>query len=157
VAPDRIRFDGHVEVGVKMAEAICRRLRFSNDDTEQILALVNNHMRFASVGQMKESTLKKFLRMPRFEEHLDLHRMDCQASHGDLSLYAFAKEKLATIPEDEMRPTPLVNGDDLIAAGYAPGPRFKEILQLVEDGQLDGRLHSKQDAMEWISRDFPVE
>jgi poly(A) polymerase len=157
VAPDRIRFDGHVEIGVKMAEAICRRLRFSNDDTEQILALVNNHMRFAHVGQMKESTLKKFLRMPKFEEHLDLHRMDCQASHGDLTLYEFAKEKLASIPIEEMRPAPLVNGDDLIAAGYAPGPGFKEILSLVEDAQLEGRLRSKQDAMAWIAREFPTQ
>jgi len=157
VAPDRIRFDGHVEVGVKMSEAICRRLRFSNDDTEQILALVNNHMRFAHIGQMKESTLKKFLRMAKFEEHLDLHRMDCQASHGNLSLYEFAKEKLASIPPDEMRPTPLVNGQDLIAAGYVPGPRFKEILSVVEDGQLEGRFHSKQDAMNWIAKEFPVQ
>src|SRR5246127_515558 len=90
VAPDRIRFDGHVEVGVKMAEQICRRLRFSNHDTEQILALVSNHMRFAHVTRMKESTLKKFLRMPRFEEHLALHRADCEASHGDLTSYQFA-------------------------------------------------------------------
>src|SRR5215831_3397733 len=79
VAPDRIRFDGHVEVGVKMAEAICRRLRFSNEETEQILALVENHMRFADVLRMKESTLKKFLRMPHFAEHLELHRIDCTA------------------------------------------------------------------------------
>jgi len=157
VAPDRIRFDGHVEVGVKMAEAICRRLKFSNDDTEQVLALVDHHMRFAHVAQMKESTLKKFLRMPRFEEHLDLHRMDCQASHGDLTLYDFAKQKLASIPAEEMRPAPLVNGDDLIAAGYAPGPRFKEILSLVEDGQLEGRLRSKQEAMDWVAREFPVQ
>jgi poly(A) polymerase len=157
VAPDRIRFDGHVEVGVRMAEAICRRLRFSNEDTEQVLALVDNHMRFAHVGQMKESTLKKFLRMPRFEEHLDLHRMDCQASHGDLTLYEFVKKKLASIPPDQMRPAPLVNGDDLIAAGYVPGPRFKDILSCVEDGQLEGRLRSKQEAMEWIARQFPVQ
>jgi poly(A) polymerase len=91
VAPDRIRFDGHVEVGVKMAEEICHRLRFSNDDTAQILALVQNHMRFADVTRMRESTLKKFLRMPRFAEHLELHRMDCTSSHGDLTLYNFAK------------------------------------------------------------------
>jgi poly(A) polymerase len=100
VAPDRIRFDGHVEVGVKMAEDICRRLRFSNDDTEQVLALVNNHMRFADITRMKESTLKRFLRLPRFEEHLDMHRMDCQSSHGDLSLYNF-KEKLASTPRGD--------------------------------------------------------
>jgi poly(A) polymerase len=155
VAPDRIRFDGHVEVGVKMAEEICRRLRFSNDDTEQILALVNHHMRFGQITLMKESTLKKFLRMPKFEEHLDLHRMDCQASHGDLSSYGFAKEKLASIPPEKMRPAPFVTGNDLIAAGYAPGPRFKEILSAVEDGQLEGRLQSKEAAMELIAKEFP--
>jgi len=155
VAPDRIRFDGHVEVGVKMAEEICRRLRFSNEDTEQILALVNHHMRFAHVTQMKESTLKKFLRMPGFAEHLDLHRMDCQSSHGDLTSYNFAKEKLATIPPGKMRPAPLLTGDDLIEAGYAPGPRFKEILAAVEDGQLESRLQSKHEAMEFVGREFP--
>jgi poly(A) polymerase len=155
VAPDRIRFDGHVEVGVKMAEEICRRLRFSNEDTEQILALVNHHMRFAHVTQMKESTLKKFLRMPAFEEHLDLHRMDCQSSHGDLTSYSFAKEKLTSIPPEKMRPAPLLTGDDLIKAGYAPGPRFKEILAAVEDGQLESRLQSKREAMEFVGREFP--
>jgi poly(A) polymerase len=155
VAPDRIRFDGHVEVGMKMAEGICRRLRFSNDDTEQILALVQHHMRFGQITLMKESTLKKFLRMPKFEEHLDLHRMDCQSSHGDLSSYRFAQEKLAAIPPENMRPAPLVTGDDLIAAGYTPGPRFKEILSAVEDAQLEGRLQSTHDALEWIAHEFP--
>ena len=156
VAPDRIRFDGHVEVGVKMGEAICRRLRFSNDDTDQVLALIENHMRFGHVMQMKESTLKKFLRMPGFEEHLDLHRMDCQASHRIMSAYEFVQEKLASIPPEKMRPAPLVTGDDLIAAGYLPGPHFKEILAAVEDGQLEGRLQSKANAMQFVAREFPV-
>jgi len=156
VAPDRIRFDGHVEVGVKMAEALCRRLRFSNDDTEQILALIQNHMRFGQIMQMKESTLKKFLRMPNFEEHLDLHRMDCMASHRILSAYEFAQEKLASIPAEKMRPAPLITGDDLIAAGYAPGPRFKDILSAVEDGQLEGRLLSREEALTFVSHDFPL-
>src|ERR1700758_1861531 len=155
MAPDRIRFDGHVEVGVRMAEEICRRLRFSNDDTEQILSLVNQHMRFGQITLMKESTLKKFLRTPRFEEHLDLHRMDCQASHGDLSSYRFAKEQLAAIPPEKMRPAPLLTGHDLIAAGYTPGPLFKEILSIVEDGQLEGRLQSKDEAMQLVAREFP--
>jgi poly(A) polymerase len=155
VAPDRIRFDGHVEVGVKMAEALLRRLRFSNDDTEQILALIQNHMRFGQILQMKESTLKKFLRMPRFHEHLDLHRMDCMASHRILSAYEFAREKLASIPAEKMRPEPLITGEDLIAAGYAPGPRFKEILSAVEDGQLEGKLLSKEDALTFVTSQFP--
>jgi poly(A) polymerase len=156
VAPDRIRFDGHVEVGVKMAEAICRRFRFSNDDTEQILALVDNHMRFADVTRMKESTLKKFLRLPRFEEHLDLHRMDCMSSHRDLTLYDFAREKFVTLPREAIRPAPLVNGQDLMAMGYAPGPRFKEILTAVEDAQLEGELGSRDAALDFVRSQFPA-
>jgi poly(A) polymerase len=156
VAPDRIRFDGHVDIGVKMAEEICRRLRFSNEDTEQILTLVDNHMRFGHVPRMKESTLKKFLRMPRFEEHLELHRLDCQASHGDLATYNFTREKLAATPPEKMRPVPLLTGDDLIAAGYPPGPRFKQILTAVEDLQLEGRLQSKEEALAFVRGEFPV-
>jgi len=156
VAPDRIRFDGHVEVGVRMAEEICRRLRFSNDETEQIVALVDNHMRFAHVQRMKESTFKKFVRMPHFDEHLELHRIDCQASHGDLTSYNFTREKMATMPAEVMNPAPLITGDDLIAAGYKPGPQFKEILSAVEDGQLEGRLQSKDAALQLVAREFPV-
>ena len=157
VAPDRIRFDGHVDVGVKMAEEICRRLRFSNHDTAQILALIANHMRFAHTSRMKESTFKRFVRMPRFEEHLELHRLDCRASHGDLASYQFTRERIASIPPESIRPAPLVSGDDLIAAGYEPGPRFKEILSLVEDAQLEGRLPSKESAMEYVRQTFPRE
>ena len=156
IAPDRIRFDGHVEVGVKMAEEICRRLRFSNDDAGQILALVGNHMRFAQAQQMKESTLKKFMRMPRFQEHLELHRMDCQASHGDLTSLNFLREKMAATPVEVMRPAPLITGDDLIDAGYSPGPRFKEILAAIEDGQLEGRLRDRDAAMEFVGQQFPT-
>ena len=156
VAPDRIRFDSHVEVGVKMAEAICRRLRFSNDETEQILALVDNHMRFGHVGRMKESTLKRFLRMPAFDEHLALHRADCLASHGNLSTYEFIEQKRGEIPAEKMRPSPLVTGDDLIAAGHVPGPRFREILSAVEDAQLEGRLPSRDAALEFVRREFPA-
>jgi poly(A) polymerase len=155
VAPDRIRFDNHVDVGVKMAEAICRRLRFSNNDTEQILALVANHMRFAHVPKMKDSTFKRFVRLPDFEQHIQLHRLDCMASHRDLSSYNFTRERIASIPPEAIRPTPLISGDDLIAAGYSPGPRFKEILSLVEDAQLEGRLPTKDSAMEYVKREFP--
>jgi poly(A) polymerase len=156
VAPDRIRFDGHVEVGVKMAEAICQRLHFSNSDTDQILALVDNHMRFADVERMKESTFKRFIRMPRFEEHLELHRLDCESAHGDLMLYNFTRNKMAEIPPEAMRPAPLITGEDLIAAGYGPGPAFKEILAAVEDGQLEGRWVSKDEAMRFVTSQFPL-
>src|SRR3984885_3684764 len=156
VAPDRIRFDNHVEVGVKIAEEICERLRFSNHDASQVLALVDNHMRFGHVTRMKEPTLKKFLRLPGFEEHLALHRADSLASHGNLSTYELVRAKLAEIPPEKIRPAALVTGDDLIASGYAPGPRFREILDAVEDAQLEGRLLSRDAAIEFVRREFPL-
>jgi poly(A) polymerase len=156
VAPDRIRFDGHVEVGVKIAEEICTRLRFSNHDTDQVLSLVDNHMRFGHVTRMKESTLKKFMRLPRFDEHLALHRADSLASHHNLSTYDFLQTKLAEIPPENIRPSALMTGDDLIAAGYVPGPRFREILEAVEDAQLEGRLLSRLDALEFVKNAFPL-
>ena len=154
-APDRIRFDEHAKVGTKMAEAICRRLRFSNEDTDQILLLVENHMRFADVERMKPSTFKRFIRLPRFDEHMQLHRLDCEASHRSLRLYDFTREKRAELPASAIRPEPLITGDDLIAAGYAPGPVFKQILSAVEDAQLDGGLQSKKQAMKFVSQKFP--
>jgi poly(A) polymerase len=147
VGPDRIRFDGHAEIGTKMAEEICRRFRLSNEDTEQVLSLVANHMRFGDVMKMKESTLKRFFRLPKFDEQLELHRLDCSSSHRDLSLYDFAKEKFHTLPAEQIRPTPLITGADLIAAGYQPGPQFKELLTVVEDAQLDGSISTKEEAM----------
>ena len=157
VAPDRIRFDSHAEVGARMAEEICRRFRFSNEETEKIVELVSHHMRFPEVTRMRESTLKRFLGMPNFAEHLALHRMDCNASHRDLSLYNFVNEKLRALPEEQIHPPALINGDDLIAAGYLPGPRFKEILSACEDAQLEGQIKEKSQALDWVRTRFPVE
>jgi len=156
-APDRIRFDSHVDVGVKMAEAICRHLRFSNGDTEQIRALVDNHMRFGDVEKMKASTFKRFVRLPRFDEHLELHRLDCMASHRKLRMYDYTRQKIAELTPEGIHPKPLVNGDDLVAAGYSPGPQFKEILSAVEDAQLEGNLYSKDQAIRFVRRKFPRE
>ncbi len=156
VAPDRIRFDNHVEVGVKIAEGICQRLRFSHDDTAQVLALVDNHMRFGHVARMKESTLKRFLRLPAFDEHLALHWADSLASHRNLSTYHFLQKKLQEIPPEKIRPAALVTGDDLIAAGYVPGPMFREILEAVEDAQLEGQLTSRDAALEFVRHKFPL-
>lgn len=147
VAPDRIRFDSHAEVGTKMAAEICRRFRLSNEDTDQVLSLVANHMRFADVKRMKDSTLKRFFRLPKFEEQLELHRLDCQSSHRDLSLYEFTRDKFHALPAEQIRPAPLITGEDLIAAGYKPGPAFKELLTAVEDAQLDDKISTKDEAM----------
>ena len=156
VAPDRIRFDGHVEVGVRMAEEICHRLHFSNEDTKQIAALVANHMRFADVERMKQSTLKRFMRLPKFQEHLELHRIDCLSSHGSLRMYDFVRQRLQESTEEEIRPAPLVNGEDLIRLGYKPGPGFREILSAVEDAQLEGSLGYREQALEFVLSTFPL-
>jgi len=151
---DRIRFDGHVEVGVRMAEEILARLRFSNEDTAQIVALVKNHMRFGDILQMRESTLKRFLRLPKFDEHLALHWMDASSAHGDLRLYEFAKEQYEATPVETIRPKLLVTGRDLIAAGYLPGPRFKAMLEAAEDAQLEGRATTMEEGLAVVRERF---
>jgi putative nucleotidyltransferase with HDIG domain len=148
--PGRIRFNGHVEVGVRIAQDIARRLRFSNEETAQIVALVENHMRFGDVEKMKASTLKRFFRLQAFPEHLALHRMDCMASHGGLELYEYAKQRFEATPLEEVRPKLLVTGRDLIEVGLQPGPRFKELLAQAEDAQLEGRISSKEEGLALI-------
>jgi putative nucleotidyltransferase with HDIG domain len=151
---ERIRFDGHVEEGVRLARGILGRLRFSREDQEQVEALVANHMRFMDVHRMKQSTLKRFLRVPRFTEHLELHRLDCLAGSGRLDNYEFVRGKLEELPEEQLKPTPLLTGRDLIAAGYTPGPDFSKMLAAVEDAQLEGRIHSREEALELVEELF---
>jgi len=112
-----------------------------------VCALVANHMRFVDVTRMKDSTFKRFVRMPEFEEHLELHRLDCLGSHRSLDLYDFTREKLRATPPEQIRPDPLITGDDLIQAGYAPGPQFKELLTAIEDAQLEGSIKTKEEAL----------
>jgi poly(A) polymerase len=151
---DRIRFDGHVDVGVRLAEDICKRLRFSNEETQQIVALVANHMRFKDVEQMRASTLKRFVRLPRFDEHLELHRLDCLFSHGQLQSYEFVQRFLAETPPEQVQPPRLLTGDDLQQMGYVPGPLFSEILRSLEDAQLEGRVQDKEGAAEYVRKQF---
>jgi len=153
---ERIRFDNHVEVGAKMAEEICGRLRLSSRDTERVVELVRHHLRFKDFPNMRRSTQLRFLRMDGFEEHLELHRLDCLASHGDLTNYELAWRLREETPPAEIKPQPLLCGDDLIAQGYTPGPIFKKLLQAVEDAQLEGRIHTREDALRLVSEQFPV-
>jgi len=143
-----------VEVGTRMAEAICRRLRFSNDHTEQIAALVANHLRFKDVRQMRLSTLKRFVRLNRFEEHLELHRLDCLSSHRNLEAYEFVRRFLADTPPEQFHPPRLLTGDDLVSMGFTPGPAFKEILDAVEEAQLNGELHTREEAARFVGESF---
>jgi poly(A) polymerase len=154
-APDRIRFDGHVEIGVAMAAEICRGFRFSNEETRQVLALVENHMRFMDAQRMKTSTLKRFFRLDRFDEHLALHRMDCLAGSGNLDNWEFMRERLSSMPEEAVRPQPLITGRELIAAGYPPGARFREMLRVAEDAQLEGTIATAEEALQLVRERFP--
>jgi tRNA nucleotidyltransferase/poly(A) polymerase len=151
---NRIRFDGHVELGERIAREILNRLRFSNAEIDQVIALIANHMRFSHVHQMRESTLKRMLRLNRFEEHLELHRLDCESSHGHLANYEFAKTQFEQSAPEELRPARLVTGDDLIAAGYAPGPDFSRMLEVAEDAQLEARIQSKEQGLELVRNTF---
>ena len=151
---DRIRFDGHVDVGVAIGREILGRLRFSNDDTEQILALVEHHMKFKDVKRMRPATLKRFVRLPRFEEHLALHRLDCLSSHRNLEAYEFVENFLRLTPPEVVRPAKLVTGEDVLRLGYAPGPLIGKILADVEEAQLNGELASKEEAIAFIISRF---
>jgi putative nucleotidyltransferase with HDIG domain len=153
---DRIRFDGHVEIGVRMADALCRRLRFSNDDADQIKALVANHMKFKDVGQMRQATLKRFVRLPQFDEHMELHRLDCRSSHGKLDAYDAVRAFLARTPPSEVRPPRLLSGDDLKDLGYTPGPEFQKILATLEDAQLEGAVQTRGQALDFVRRHYPL-
>ncbi len=151
---DRIRFDGHVDVGVRMAEEICRRFRFPNEETTQILALIANHMRFKDVDQMRASTLKRFVRLPRFEEHMELHRLDCLSSHRRLDAYESVSRLLMETPPEQIRPSRLLTGDDIHGLGYVPGPMFSEILRSLEDAQLEGQIATKEEAVKYVRKRF---
>ncbi|MBY0372651.1 MAG: HD domain-containing protein, partial [Bryobacteraceae bacterium] len=154
---DRIRFDGHVEMGARMAVEILGRLRQSQDDIEQVRSLVAHHLDWMNVRQMRASTLKRFLRLDRFDEHLELHRLDCLSSHRRLESYEFVRAQLEAMPVEALRPPRLISGQDLIAAGFAPGPMFREILEAIEDAQLEGRITTREEALaEALRRRPPV-
>ncbi len=152
---DRIRFDNHCEVGARMARAIGQRLRMSNKQIELVVAMVKDHLKFKDVKRMRESTLKRFLRQPHFQEHLELHRLDCLGSHGDLANWEFCHQKLRELPAEKMKPQRLLTGKDLIQMGYSPGPVFKQILTKLEDAQLEGRIQTREDALSLVKKQFP--
>jgi poly(A) polymerase len=137
-----------------MAREILGRLRFSNQDTEQILSLVEHHMKFKDVERMRQATLKRFVRLPRFDEHLELHRLDCLSSHRHLEAYRFVTEFIARTPPEAVRPSKLVTGNDVLGLGFAPGPLIGKILETVEEAQLNGELSSKEEAMSFVKSRF---
>ncbi len=154
---ERIRFDGHAELGATLTDSIGRRLRLPNETIHRVVELVRGHLRFMHVRDMRESTLKRFLRQEHFADHLELHRLDCLASHGDLSNYEFCTAKMAEFSQEVIRPQPLLNGHDLIRAGLEPGPLFSRILTELEDRQLEGEITNREQAWEWLQRTWLAE
>jgi len=155
-APDRIRFHGHDVLGAQMAREICKRLAFSNEQTELIASLVLEHLRFKDVFNMRLSTLKRFLSLPRFDLHLEQHRLDCLASHGNLDAYQFAKVKYEEFLKEPPPPSKLVTGADLKALGFVPGPIFTEILRDVEDQILEGAIRDREEALDYVKKKFVI-
>jgi poly(A) polymerase len=151
---DRIRFNGHVEVGTHMAQQIAGRFRFSGEDTERVASLVANHLRFKDVFEMRPATLKRFVRLPHFEEHLELHRMDCCASHGSLDAYNFVRRFVQETPPEAVRPPRLLTGDDLRSLGLTPGPRFRQILEALEEAQLEGQIATREQALSFVQERY---
>ncbi len=153
---DRIRFNGHDKVGARMAEKICSRLRFSKKQINRISELIYYHLRFKDVFSMKKSTLRKFLSLPYFEEHMQLHLADCMGSHGKTDAYDFVRSKMEEYGSEDIRPAPLLGGKDLIDLGYSPGPVFSEILSRIEENQLEGSISSKKDATKFVLKNYPL-
>jgi len=151
-APDRIRFNEHDRVGAEMAEKILRRLRFPTDAIEKIVLCVAEHMRFQHVQEMRPAKLKRILARETFPDELELHRIDCEASHRNLENYVFLKAKAVELPPEVVKPAPLLTGHDLLALGLKPGPLVGRILREIEELQLEERLKSRAEALAYAQQ-----
>ena len=150
----RIRFNEHDRIGAEMTEEIMRRLRFSGAEIDATVEMVRQHMVFKDVPKMRVAKLKRFMARPTFDDELELHRVDCQGSHRMLDNYEFLLRKREEFANEPIIPPPLVRGDDLIALGLKPGPKFREILDAVETGQLEGTLRTSEEALEWVKHEY---
>ncbi|MBJ7259316.1 MAG: CCA tRNA nucleotidyltransferase [Chthoniobacterales bacterium] len=153
---DRIRFSGHDRVGAEMTERVMERLRFSRADTERTVEAVRQHMVFKDVQNMRTAKLKRFMAREGFGEEMELHRVDCQSSHGALDNYDFLKAKAGEFANEPLIPPPLLTGHDLMALGWKPGPHFGPMLEAVQTAQLEGTLSTKEDAIAWIKANYPL-
>jgi len=151
-ADQRIRFNGHDRVGAEMAEAVMTRLRFPRHEIDLVVDAVRNHMVFKDVQQMRPARLRRFMARPYFGIELELHRVDCAGSHGDLENYHFLVRKASEFAQEPLIPSPLVRGDDLISMGLQPGPRIGELLEAVQTAQLEGEVTTRAQALEWLQK-----
>jgi poly(A) polymerase len=152
----RIRFNGHDRIGAEMTEAIMQRLRFSRAEIDATVEAVRQHMVFKDVPNMRVAKLKRFMARPTFEDELELHRVDCASSHGMMENYDFLRQKRDEFANEPIIPPPLVRGNDLLALGLKPGPKFGEILEAVETRQLEGAFRDREEALEWVKKEFLV-
>jgi poly(A) polymerase len=151
IDPDgRIRFNGHDALGAQMAETILRRLRYPNHVIDDAVTMVSRHMQFMNVQKMRVAKLKRFMAEPTFDRELELHRVDCASSNGFTDNYEFLQAREAEFAAEPLIPPPLVTGKDLIKLGLQPGPRFKEILEAIQNEQLEGRILERDDALELL-------
>lgn len=150
----RIRFNGHEGVSERMSLTILQRLRFPNEVIDAVLPAVRLHMSFKDVPNMRVATLKRMMARPTFDDELELHRVDCLGSHGMLDNHATLIAKREEFSHEPLIPVPLITGNDLIAMGWKPGPRFAEILQAAQTRQLEGTLSSRDQALEWLAVEF---
>lgn len=150
----RIRFNEHDRIGAEMTDAIMRRLRFSGAEIEATVEMVRQHMVFKDAPKMRVAKLKRFMARPTFVDELELHRVDCQSSHRMLDNYEFLVRKRKEFANEPIIPPPLVRGDDLIALGLKPGPKFGEILEAVQTRQLEGTLRTTEAALDWVKREY---
>jgi poly(A) polymerase len=153
-ADGRIRFNEHDRIGAEMTEQIMERLRFSRAEIDATVEMVRQHMVFKDVPRMRVAKLKRFMARPTFEEEMELHRVDCASSHAMLDNYEFLRRKKEEFANEPIIPPPLVTGNDLIAIGMKPGPKFGEILEAVETRQLEGALKTRAEALEWVKREY---
>lgn len=153
---DRIRFNNHDKVGARMSEELLRRLHMPRHDIERVSWMVENHMRVAVAPEMRESKLKRFVREEAFPELLELCRLDCLGSHCKVDTIDWLKDYIANLKPEQVKPAPLLTGNDLIAMGYTPGPLFSEILTTLEDKQLEGQLGTRKGAEDFVSETWPL-
>ena len=152
----RIRFNGHDRIGAEMTEAVMQRLRFSRAEIDATVEAVRQHMVFKDVPNMRVAKLKRFMARPTFEDELELHRVDCVSSHGMMDNYEFLRQKREEFANEPIIPPPLVRGDDLLALGLKPGPKIGEILEAVETRQLEGALRDREEALEWLKKEYSL-
>jgi poly(A) polymerase len=152
----RIRFNAHDRIGAEMTEEIMRRLRFSGDEIDATVEMVRQHMVFKDVPNMRVAKLKRFMARPTFADELELHRVDCEGSHRMLDNYEFLLRKREEFANEPIIPPPLVRGDDLIALGLKPGPKLGEILEAVETQQLEGKLRTREEALDWVKDEYSL-